>query len=47
VILTGEYIPENLLLSSEAGNWRLSGLFDFGDVFTDGANTICWARAPL
>jgi hygromycin-B 7''-O-kinase len=34
VILTGEYIPENLLLSSEAGNWRLSGLFDFGDVFT-------------
>jgi hygromycin-B 7''-O-kinase len=34
VILIGEYIPENLLLSSEAGNWRLSGLFDFGDVFT-------------
>jgi hygromycin-B 7''-O-kinase len=34
VILTGEYIPENLLLSSEGGNWRLSGLIDFGDVMT-------------
>jgi hygromycin-B 7''-O-kinase len=34
VILTGEYIPENLLLSREGGRWRLSGLIDFGDVFT-------------
>jgi hygromycin-B 7''-O-kinase len=34
VILTGEYIPENLLLSREASGWRLSGLIDFGDVFT-------------
>jgi hygromycin-B 7''-O-kinase len=34
VILTGEYIPENLLLSSESGNWRLAGLIDFGDVMT-------------
>jgi hygromycin-B 7''-O-kinase len=34
VILTGEYIPENLLLSREATGWRLSGLIDFGDVFT-------------
>jgi hygromycin-B 7''-O-kinase len=34
VILTGEYIPENFLLSSEGGNWRLSGLIDFGDVMT-------------
>src|ERR1700712_2288642 len=34
VILTGEYIPENLLLSREEGGWRLSGLIDFGDVFT-------------
>jgi hygromycin-B 7''-O-kinase len=34
VILTGEYIPENLLLSRETGDWRLSGLFDFGDVMT-------------
>jgi hygromycin-B 7''-O-kinase len=34
VILTGEYIPENFLLSSEDGNWRLSGLIDFGDVMT-------------
>ena len=34
VILTGEYIPENFLLSREGGNWRLSGLIDFGDVLT-------------
>ncbi|MES2193769.1 MAG: aminoglycoside 3'-phosphotransferase/choline kinase family protein [Pseudomonadota bacterium] len=32
VILTGEYIPENFLLSCHDGNWRLSGLIDFGDV---------------
>jgi hygromycin-B 7''-O-kinase len=34
VILTGEYIAENFLLSREGGNWRLSGLIDFGDVLT-------------
>jgi hygromycin-B 7''-O-kinase len=34
VILTGEYIPENFLLSENAGGWRLSGLIDFGDVMT-------------
>ena len=34
VILTGEYIPENFLLSREGAGWRLSGLFDFGDVMT-------------
>lgn len=34
VILTGEYIPENFLLSQESGDWELSGLIDFGDVFT-------------
>jgi hygromycin-B 7''-O-kinase len=34
VILTGEYIPENFLLSCEGGTWRLSGLIDFGDVVT-------------
>jgi len=34
VILTGEYIPENLLLSCQSGAWRLSGLIDFGDVMT-------------
>ena len=34
VILTGEYIPENLLLSRDGAKWRLSGLFDFGDVMT-------------
>ena len=34
VILTGEYIPENFLLSCDRNGWRLSGLFDFGDVMT-------------
>ncbi len=34
VILTGEYIPENFLLRRDADGWRLSGLFDFGDVMT-------------
>jgi hygromycin-B 7''-O-kinase len=34
VILTGEYIPENFLLSRAAAGWRLSGLIDFGDVLT-------------
>jgi len=34
VILTGEYIPENLLLSRDGGHWQLAGLFDFGDVMT-------------
>jgi hygromycin-B 7''-O-kinase len=34
VILTGEYIPENFLLSCDAAGWRLSGLIDFGDVMT-------------
>jgi len=34
VILTGEYIPENFLLSRPSGGWRLAGLIDFGDVLT-------------
>src|ERR1700722_4859948 len=34
VILTGEYGPENFLLSREDGDWRLAGLIDFGDVLT-------------
>jgi hygromycin-B 7''-O-kinase len=34
VILTGEYIPQNFLLNHDDGHWRLSGLFDFGDVMT-------------
>jgi hygromycin-B 7''-O-kinase len=34
VILTGEYGPENFLLSRDEGDWRLSGLIDFGDAFT-------------
>lgn len=34
VILTGEYIPENFLLSEDRGQWRIAGLFDFGDVMT-------------
>ena len=29
VILIGEYIPENFLLSCEGNKWGLSGLFDF------------------
>ncbi|MGA7807938.1 aminoglycoside phosphotransferase family protein [Bradyrhizobium sp.] len=33
-ILTGEYIPQNFLLSCQDGAWRLSGLIDFGDVLT-------------
>jgi hygromycin-B 7''-O-kinase len=34
VILTGEYIPENFLLAGAGGEWRLTGLIDFGDVMT-------------
>jgi hygromycin-B 7''-O-kinase len=34
VILTGEFIPENFLLSREGNKWGLSGLIDFGDVMT-------------
>ena len=34
VILTGEYIPENFLLSRDGAGWRLAGLIDFGDVMT-------------
>jgi hygromycin-B 7''-O-kinase len=34
VILTGEYIPENLLLDIGDGDCRLAGLIDFGDVMT-------------
>jgi hygromycin-B 7''-O-kinase len=34
VILTGEYIPQNFLLSQQSGDWRLAGLIDFGDVMT-------------
>ncbi len=34
VILTGEWIPENLLLAETDGRWRLAALIDFGDVMT-------------
>jgi hygromycin-B 7''-O-kinase len=34
VILTGEWIPENLLLAETDGRWSLAGLIDFGDVMT-------------
>lgn len=34
VILTGEYVPENLLLSRDGDRWRLSGIIDFGDAMT-------------
>lgn len=33
-ILTGEYIQENLFFAQSENGWRLSGLFDFGDVMT-------------
>src|SRR5262245_9528441 len=33
-ILTGEYIPENLLLDIGGKNCRLGGVIDFGDVMT-------------
>ncbi|CUT16071.1 putative phosphotransferase [Bradyrhizobium sp.] len=32
VILIGEYIPENFLLTCHDDQWSLAGLFDFGDV---------------
>jgi hygromycin-B 7''-O-kinase len=32
VILTGEYTPFNLLVETEAGETRLTGMIDFGDV---------------
>jgi hygromycin-B 7''-O-kinase len=34
VILTGEYIPQNFLLTGQVGEGRLAGLIDFGDVLT-------------
>jgi hygromycin-B 7''-O-kinase len=34
VILTGEYIPENLLLDFRGQDCRLGGVIDFGDVMT-------------
>ncbi|MCA1456891.1 aminoglycoside 3'-phosphotransferase/choline kinase family protein [Bradyrhizobium sp. BRP22] len=34
VILTGEYIPENFLLTQQDGRWHVGGLIDFGDVLT-------------
>jgi hygromycin-B 7''-O-kinase len=34
VILTGEFVPENLLFTQNDGAWRLTGILDFGDVMT-------------
>lgn len=34
VILTGEWIPENLLLTKTSDGWRLAAVIDFGDVMT-------------
>lgn len=34
VILTGEYIPENFLMTERNGRWELAGIIDFGDVMT-------------
>lgn len=41
VLLTGEYIPENFLLSESSEGWNLSALIDFGDVMTG------WAEYDL
>lgn len=34
VILTGEWIPENLLLKETSTGWKLAAVIDFGDVMT-------------
>jgi hygromycin-B 7''-O-kinase len=34
VILTGEYIPQNFMLTQRNSHWHLCGLIDFGDVLT-------------
>lgn len=34
VILTGDWIPQNILLSEDRGIWKLAGVIDFGDVVT-------------
>lgn len=34
VILTGDWIPQNILLSEDRGVWNLAGVIDFGDVMT-------------
>lgn len=34
VILTGEWIPENLLLTETSDGWKLAAVIDFGDVMT-------------
>ncbi|TJZ90275.1 aminoglycoside phosphotransferase family protein [Paracoccus gahaiensis] len=34
VILTGEWIPENLLLTETSDGWQLAAVIDFGDVMT-------------
>lgn len=34
VILTGEWIPENLLLTETSTGWKLAAVIDFGDVMT-------------
>ena len=47
VILIGEYIPENFLLSREGDKWRPVRAVRFrrrDDRFW--RNTICWAQAP-
>ena len=34
VVLTGEWIPENLLLTETSTGWKLAAVIDFGDVMT-------------
>jgi len=38
VILTGEYTPENLLVTRCADRWQVTGLIDFGDVWCGAAD---------
>lgn len=47
VLLTGEYTPENLLLSQQDDKWNLAGLFDFADAMLgpahyDWAGPVCF-----
>ncbi|PZU88336.1 MAG: phosphotransferase [Shinella sp.] len=34
VLLTGDWIPQNMFLTERNGKWKLTGVIDFGDVMT-------------
>ena len=40
VILTGEWIPENLLLIETSNGWKLAAVIDFGDVMRRRLTTL-------